>query len=224
MKFFFEKNRFRWSKEGALWPHAKVDIKPSSEMKDLASFMHVLIPAYNAKENCEVNNKKEINDLKNMNLLIKEKTEEIIAMKNKLEKELYSKFILILNSKKEKIKDLKNKSNQLPNNKVSKIYEEKTDESGSESDSKNDSKKQANGKNKRSKKEDSIHLKKKKKIEAAKETKIEPVASTSKENKQKHKTLEEEAKDEIELQFEDDEVEETESAINENDSEEMFFS
>lgn len=131
IEFYLKNSKLKWSKRQ--WMQGFVDVKPVSLSTDLPDVLKQFL-LHNSRLNTKIETLKHENEeLKAVQNQLKEKLESIIKIKNSIEDELYKKFIIILNSKKEKIRELetelKNKNISSLNQSKSEWFDASTDDS-----------------------------------------------------------------------------------------------
>ncbi|XP_033227532.1 DNA repair protein XRCC4 isoform X1 [Belonocnema kinseyi] len=104
IEFSLEKENFEWRK--GIWTRGFIKVCQVNEINVFSNLIqNFLLNAANGKiDNSALQAENE--ELKNSLALLKDTLEEMIEIKNSMEKELYSQFILILNTKKKKIREL----------------------------------------------------------------------------------------------------------------------
>ncbi|XP_011496546.1 PREDICTED: uncharacterized protein LOC105361137 [Ceratosolen solmsi marchali] len=134
VQYFLEDQKFYWKKKR--WYLGQINIKLVNEFECMKDFTVLLIDQYSKLKNCIIQLHKNNEYLKNNNSKLTSKLNKMILLKNEFEKKLYKKFILLINTKKAKIGELKSKLDQLK--KKNCIYDVKTDESDNESNALSD--------------------------------------------------------------------------------------
>ncbi|XP_058801859.1 DNA repair protein XRCC4-like [Phymastichus coffea] len=126
--FYLTESKFYWKREK--WALGQIYIKPIQDIASAISLLLILIDEFSQ-------NKKDLDDVHNKYQSVKliqseiiQKLNECQTIKNQLEDDLYKKFILILNSKKTMIKDLKDRLQKFKNS--NNIFDELTNESDSD--------------------------------------------------------------------------------------------
>ncbi|XP_012285461.1 DNA repair protein XRCC4 [Orussus abietinus] len=131
VSFFLIDDMFKWSKR--LWTRGKIMVHPVSKIETISDILHRLINNFNDTGKMLEELKQENDKLKSVQQKLNDQLQTMISLKNSIEKDLYAKFLLLLNSKKRKIKELQEESKEQSN--VNSAYNAPTDESeGSEED------------------------------------------------------------------------------------------
>ncbi|KAI4488439.1 hypothetical protein M0802_011612 [Mischocyttarus mexicanus] len=135
IQYFIEDNNFEWRKNNK-WILGKITVRSMSNIMVVSETLYGILEQQQQLQ--EIISKLRIeNDLlTNTKNKLSNDIEEMINRKIDMEKELYKKFILILNAKKKKIRELENSLKNTKRTKNS-IYDTNTDQSDSDSGNKN---------------------------------------------------------------------------------------
>ncbi|XP_016842873.1 DNA repair protein XRCC4 [Nasonia vitripennis] len=230
VEFYLKDEKFFWKKKK--WALGQITVKAVTDAGVIAAYTMRLGEDYASSKVNESRLEKDNEDLRNANSELIDQLNVMVTLKNKVETALYKKCTLLINTKKEKIRQLKSKVKVMNSN--NRVYDAPTDESEDElepcTDSKSDSinrpYKRLLDENIDTKEEKRIKTKSNVEYEKSK-NKIDKIASTSKEETSLHEDEEtpdfisDESLCEMELKLEDERVEE--AVINqEQSSEEMF--
>lgn len=126
IQFFLQDNIFIWKQENIL-TRGKIAVHPPSDVL-ISGTLKQALEYYQRCRNDVLVLEKENDNLKKINAKLVNDIEEMINIKNTMETDLYRKFILLLNTKKKKIRELQEAldSSKQP---IKSIYNETTDES-----------------------------------------------------------------------------------------------
>lgn len=107
IKYFLQDNKFEWRKKER-WILGKITVCPISNIIAISETLYGVLKQQQHLQEIISKLKKENKLLTDSNKELSVDIEEMIKMKTNMEKELYEKFILLLNAKKKKIRELKN--------------------------------------------------------------------------------------------------------------------
>lgn len=227
VKFFVDDGEFKCIRNH--WSLLNVPISLNLEVECLTQFMISMHNVYSEKENNEVNLKKDYEKLKKKVSTLEEKYHEMVCAKEEFEKEMYKRFILLLNTKKQRIKDLKklnedlhdnlmNLENELKHKKrIKSVFETMTD-SESDTDSKDFLSNQLSVKKRRLSENHNKNVKK-----SPNQTLNNKIRKATASTSKVYPKMNEEEEEECELDLRLEEEKHEKSAMNENESEEMVF-
>jgi hypothetical protein len=133
VQFFLEDQKFYWKRK--IWYLGQINIKSINGLDYVKDFTMLLIDKYSQLKNSVFRLQQDNDNLKDTNSSLLKQLDELVVLKDQLERKLYKKFILLINTKKAKIRELQSKLEKLENK--DSIYNAVTDESN-ESDSQND--------------------------------------------------------------------------------------
>ncbi|XP_047361761.1 DNA repair protein XRCC4-like [Vespa velutina] len=105
IQYFFQDNKFEW-RRNKRWILGKITIFPISNIVLISEILYDILKQQQHLQKVISELRKENDLLKDNNKELSVNIEEMIEMKTNMEKELYKKFILILNAKKKKIREL----------------------------------------------------------------------------------------------------------------------
>lgn len=144
MQFFLQDDVFKWTQEN-VETRGKISIYPLSNILTVSDTLKQLAELYQRCQEGRVKLKKENEVLSNSNAKLITELDEIINKKETMEKDLYAKFLVLLNAKKKKIRELQE---ALDNNKpkTKSVYDESTDEESEKSDMENKMRPNSNAK------------------------------------------------------------------------------
>lgn len=126
VQFFLEDDTFTWKEQNIL-TRGEITVHHFSNILTISDTLKQILERY---QKCMVVLKKENEYLNETNAKLttdKEKAIRMVENMENMEKDLYRKFILLLNSKKQKIRELQE---ALDKKTTKSIYDENTDESG----------------------------------------------------------------------------------------------
>lgn len=104
IQFLVKDEIFEWKRNA--WTLGRIKLRTVSDIQVICeSFQQLLKFSQNIQEKITILEKENTN-LVNVNKELSSKIEEMIELKSTMEQDLYKKFIIILNSKKKKIKEL----------------------------------------------------------------------------------------------------------------------
>lgn len=129
-QFFIENNKLEWRKN--VWTLGRIKLQPVVDMKVFSECFQQLLKFYQSVQDRISILEEENKNLRNKNTDLLSKVEKITENKTVMEQDLYKKFVLILNSKKQKIRELEAAIKEKPNTAES-VFDACTDE-GEESD------------------------------------------------------------------------------------------
>lgn len=131
IQFFLHDDTFIWKQQNIL-TRGEIAIYPLSNILIISDTLKQLLELYQKCQEEILTLKKENKCLNESNIKLIKDIEEMINMKDKMEKDLYTKFFLLLNAKKQKIRELQK---ALDNKQITKsIYDETTDDESEKSD------------------------------------------------------------------------------------------
>ncbi|XP_012140039.1 uncharacterized protein LOC105662431 isoform X2 [Megachile rotundata] len=132
-QFFIEDDKLEWRRN--VWTLGRIKLQPVVDIKDFSGCFQQLLQFYQSIQDRISILEEENQNLKNENTDLLSKVEKITKNKTVMEQDLYKKFILILNSKKQKIRELE-AAIQEKQNAAESVFDACTDE-GEESDENN---------------------------------------------------------------------------------------
>lgn len=106
LQYFLQDNNFEWRKKER-WILGKITVCPISNIIAISGTLHGVLKEQQRLQEIISKLTKENKLLTNSKKELSIDIEEMIEMKTNMEKELYEKFILLLNAKKKKIRELK---------------------------------------------------------------------------------------------------------------------
>ncbi|OAD58192.1 hypothetical protein WN48_11355 [Eufriesea mexicana] len=182
IQFFIKNKILEWKKK--VWIYGRIELHSISDIQVVCESFQQLVKFYNGVQNKISILKEENKNLIYINEQLSLKIQNMIELKTTMEEDLYTKFIVILNSKKKKIRELEEAIKGKKDAKES-IFDACTDESG---ESENEDKIIKNvptvsikiGKRKSLKNDNSKHMQKITKTNDIVDDKIIHKASTSK--------------------------------------------
>lgn len=127
ISFFIKEKTFEWKKN--LWILGKIDLSSPSDICIIYQRFQHLLKIYQTMQDKMNAIEEENKILMDTNKELSSKMHKLVEMKSAMESDLYKKFILVLNSKKKKLKELEEKVKGT--NKES-VYNASTDEGESE--------------------------------------------------------------------------------------------
>ncbi|XP_020283984.1 DNA repair protein XRCC4-like [Pseudomyrmex gracilis] len=132
VQFFLQDDEFKWIQE-TIQIRGRIRVGPLSNVLTVSDTLKQLAELYQRCQEGRVKLEEENEVLINRNAKLITELDEIINKKKTMEKDLYAKFILLLNAKKRKIRELQE---ALDNNKpkIKSVYDESTDEESGKSD------------------------------------------------------------------------------------------
>lgn len=132
IQFFLHDDTFIWKQQNIL-TRGEIAIYPLSNILIISDTLKQLLELYQKCQEEILTLKKENKCLNESNIKLTTDIEEMINIKDKMEKDLYTKFLLLLNAKKKKIRELQK---TLDNNKqtTKSVYDETTDDESQKSD------------------------------------------------------------------------------------------
>lgn len=130
--FFLKDDTFTWKQHNIL-TRGEISVQPFSNLLIISNTLIQLSELYEKCQEQIQTLEKENNSLKKTNTKLITDLEEMINIKNIMEKDLYTKFLLLLNTKKKRIRELQEDLNS--NKQVARsLYEETTDDESRGSD------------------------------------------------------------------------------------------
>ncbi|XP_043673087.1 uncharacterized protein LOC122631450 isoform X1 [Vespula pensylvanica] len=132
IQYFLQDNKFEW-RRNKRWILGKITVCPISNIIAISETLYGLLKQQQHLQEIISKLKTENELLINTKKELSVDIEEMIKMKTNMEKELYKKFILILNAKKKKIRELENSFKSTERAQKS-IYDVSTDQSSEDSD------------------------------------------------------------------------------------------
>lgn len=135
MYFFLEDdNVFTWKQQNIL-TRGEIPLQPLLNILTISDTLKQLSELYEKCQQQIVTVEKENDDLTQTNAKLITDIEQVIDVKNSMEKDLYAKFLLLLNSKKKRIRKLQEKLLNSNNEQTAKlVYKESTDDESQGSD------------------------------------------------------------------------------------------
>lgn len=106
IKYFIKNKILEWRND--TWILGKIQLHSISDIQIICENFQQLLKFYQSIQNKIITLEEENKNLIYINEKLKLKIEKMIKIKTIMEQDLYKKFIVILNSKKKKIKELKN--------------------------------------------------------------------------------------------------------------------
>lgn len=132
MYFFLEDdNIFTWKQKNIL-TRGEIMLQPLSNLLTISDTLKQVSELYEKCQEQMVALERKNDGLKETNTKLITDIEEMIDIKNIMEKNLYAKFLLLLNTKKKKIRELQEKVNT--NEQTRSVYKESTDDESQGSD------------------------------------------------------------------------------------------
>lgn len=130
IQFFLHDDTLIWKQD--ILTRGKIAIYPLSNILIISDTLKQLLEFYQKCQEEVLTLKKENKCLNENNIKLTTDIEEMINIKDKMEKDLYTKFLLLLNAKKQKIRELQK---ALDNNKqiIKSVYDETTDDESEKS-------------------------------------------------------------------------------------------
>ncbi|KAF7991522.1 hypothetical protein HCN44_008893 [Aphidius gifuensis] len=136
-EYTLKNNQLSWNIKGRWRRTSLIKLQVVDDIIKLSDFMENIMD-YSAKENHQIKKLVNENDvLKNKLQDMSEILKKLIDNKETFENELYNKFIMLLDTKKQRIKTLENELLKFDKN-INKIYNENTDASDIDNDNDND--------------------------------------------------------------------------------------
>ncbi|XP_032687315.1 DNA repair protein XRCC4-like [Odontomachus brunneus] len=126
VQFFLKDDTFTWKQHNFII-RGEITVHPFSNILTISDILKQILERYEGYQKCIVVLEKKNKYLDETNAKLATDKEITIRMKESMEKDLYRKFILLLNSKKQKIRELQE---ALDKKAIKSIYDETTDESG----------------------------------------------------------------------------------------------
>ncbi|CAL7948902.1 unnamed protein product [Xylocopa violacea] len=131
INFFIEKETLTWKNN--VWTFGIIKLHSILDIQVVCNNLRQLLKLYRSVQDRTSLLEEEKQNLMNENKELNSKVEKMIETKTTMERNLYKKFILVLNSKKMKIKELENEINKKQQNIENIVFDATTDESeGSE--------------------------------------------------------------------------------------------
>lgn len=132
IQFFLHDDTFIWKQQNIL-TRGEIAIYPLSNILIISDTLKQLLEFYQKCQEKILILEKENKYLNESNIKLTTDIEEMINIKDKMEKDLYAKFLLLLNAKKNKIRELQK---ALDSNKqtTKSVYDETTDDESQKSD------------------------------------------------------------------------------------------
>lgn len=127
VNFFVNEKTFEWKKN--LWIIGKIELSSPSDIRFIYQSFQQLLKIYQTMQDKMNEMEKENKSLIEMNEELSSKMNKMIEMKTAMERDLYKKFIVVLNSKKEKLRELEGK---VKSTSEKSVYNASTDEGDSE--------------------------------------------------------------------------------------------
>ncbi|XP_050464000.1 DNA repair protein XRCC4-like [Cataglyphis hispanica] len=132
IQFFLYDDTFTWKQQNIL-TRGEIAIFPLSNILTISDILKQLLELYQKCQEEILTLEKENKCLNESNIKLTKDIEEMINVKDKMEKDLYTRFLLLLNTKKKRIKELQKTLDS--NKKITKsIYDETTDDESEKSD------------------------------------------------------------------------------------------
>lgn len=125
-KFYLDNNTLKWEKD--LWTMGSMVLFPETEIMNLSEFMMTTLADLVQNQTFSSSINEENKKLKNENEHLRCKLNEMIKIKMELEEPLLKKFILILNEKKKRIRELVGEIENLRKIYEPTFYDQPTDE------------------------------------------------------------------------------------------------
>lgn len=132
IRFFIEDDKLEWRNE---WTLGRIKLQPIVDVNVVSGCFQQLLKFYRSIQNKISTLEEENKNLRNENTDLLSKVEKITKIKTDIEQNLYKRFILILNSKKKKIRELEAAIKEKQSTTES-VFDACTDE-GEESDENN---------------------------------------------------------------------------------------
>lgn len=132
IQFFLQDDTFTWKQENIL-TRGEIIVHSLSNVLILSDTLKQSLELYQKFQERALALESENNDLNEANTKLSADIEKMINVKNKMEEDLYMKFLLLLNTKKKKIRELQQ---ALDNTKktTKSVYDKTTDEESERSD------------------------------------------------------------------------------------------
>ncbi|XP_011264377.1 DNA repair protein XRCC4 [Camponotus floridanus] len=132
IQFFLQDDTFIWKQQNIL-TRGEIAIYPLSNILIISDTLKQLLEFYQKCQEKILTLEKENKYLNESNIKLTTDIEQMINIKDKMEKDLYAKFLLLLNAKKNKIRELQK---ALDSNKqtIKSVYDETTDDESQKSD------------------------------------------------------------------------------------------
>lgn len=131
IQFFLHDDTFIWKQQNIL-TRGEIAIYPLSNILTISDILKQLLELYQKCQEEILTLERGNKCLNESNIKLTKDIEEMINVKDKMEKDLYTRFLLLLNAKKKRIRELQK---ALDNNKQTKsIYDETTDDESEKSD------------------------------------------------------------------------------------------
>lgn len=127
IQYFLQDNKFEW-RRNKKWILGKIVVHPASDTLVISEALYNLVKWQQQLQEVLSKLRKENESLLERNKDLCLDIEKMIKMKTDMEKELYQKFILILNAKKDKIRKLENLLSNKKNKKET-VFDASTDQS-----------------------------------------------------------------------------------------------
>lgn len=130
IQFFLQDNTFTWKQQNIL-THGEIAVRSLSNILILSDTLKQSLELYQKCQKRALALENENEHLKKANIKLIAEIEELTNTKITMEKDLYMKFLLLLNTKKKKIRELQqDKSKQMTKS----VYDETTDDESEGSD------------------------------------------------------------------------------------------
>lgn len=223
-EFVLENDAFQWNR--TFWSLGEIQVQSISEPGDLSAFLQILVERNTSAREANARLRTDNERLKSSHAELTTKLEDMIRVKVTFEKEIYKRFLHLLNAKKAKIREIRGKLNSGVN-KFDTVTDESEDSDGKSSSKKHKAKHEARA--------DTVQITKRKTEDVSMS---EAVASTSKDLKKARISKDDETPDmaigseesecEIELKVDDEASQRLTSVSDkltfvEEDSEEDLF-
>lgn len=128
IEFHLKDEKFFWKKKK--WALGQITVKPVTDAGVIAAYTMRLVQDYSHSKSNESRLERDNKDLRHVNSELINQLQLMVSLKNQLETRLYQKFALLLNTKKEKIRQLKSKVKVIDVD--NRVYDAPTDESEDE--------------------------------------------------------------------------------------------
>ncbi|XP_046751062.1 DNA repair protein XRCC4-like [Diprion similis] len=127
VQFFLKDSKLRWKR--GRWNQGLINVGSAPLAQMFPNILKKFVLRNRELESSVERLETEGRKLRTWQQELEEKLEEMVKLKNEMEKDLYSKFIIVLNSKKAKIRELQSETNDKAEPKDEEAFQAQTDDS-----------------------------------------------------------------------------------------------